>query len=174
MSLDQMKAEIDSLRKELEIRTASRPSVIPSSVGNSTATKHLDGSNYNKLMFWMEHFPIDAGLWCSIKPKTGETVPLELDERALAEMNLSLIACAASETKKATKWKEAWDALAKTYEDSGIVRLGGLYSRRFQQMFIHAFKDNVVGGIILGGLPTVYEPLIFGIQGSNGLQLLNS
>ncbi|KAG5873983.1 hypothetical protein JTB14_031359 [Gonioctena quinquepunctata] len=137
----------------------------------------------------MKNFLIDAGLWCCFEPKTGNAVPSELGERALAKINLSLKHCAASKTKKATKAKEAWDALAKIYEDSGIVRLIGIYSSLFKTDFnkcssmhdnIHEvlkitaelenigepFKANVVGGIVLGGFPTEYKPLILGMQGS--------
>jgi len=107
----------------------------------------------------------------------------------MANINLSLRPCAAKVTKKCVTSKAAWDALRGEYESTALVRLNGLYSALFktrfesftsiQQYVDHIlsiaehleaigqpFADNVVGGIILGGLPEQFRSLTLGIQGS--------
>ena len=158
-------------------------------LGGLPEAKHLDGTNYGDWKFWMKNFLIDAGLWRCIAPREGQEIDLDLDLRALAKINLSLKPCAAKITKKCETAKAAWDALQGEYESTGVVRLIGLYSTLFKtrfdsfssiQQYVHhilsiceqlestgqPFADNVVGGIILGGLPDEFRPLILGIQGS--------
>ncbi|KRZ38404.1 Retrovirus-related Pol polyprotein from transposon TNT 1-94 [Trichinella pseudospiralis] len=119
-----------------------------------------------------------------------KNVDLELDQRALAKINLSIKPCASGDVRKAMTAKQAWGKLRCAYEDIGLVRRIGLYSSLFKTRFeecgsMTAYIDRItgiadqlesigklldnetVGGIILGGLPIEFQPLILGIQGSN-------
>ena len=190
MSLEDLQQQVLRLQDEITQRTAVRTAAVTTTaVGGLPEAKHLDGSNYGDWKFWMKNFLIDAGLWCCVSPGEGQVVDPDLDLRALAKINLSLRPCAAKVTKKCTTAKAAWDALQGEYESTALVRLIGLYSALFktrfesfasmQQYVDHIlsiaeqleaigqpFADNVVGGIILGGLPEQFRPLILGIQGS--------
>ena len=145
----------------------------------------MDGSNCGDWKFWMQNFLIDAGLWCCIEP--SGTVIQDLDKRALAKLNLSLKPSAAQITQRCVTAKDAWIALQREYESTALVRLIGLYSNLFrtrfeifstmQQYVDHIlsngeqleaiclpFADNVIGAIILAGLPDKFRPLILGIH----------
>ena len=177
MSLEDLQQQLLRLQDEITQRTAVRTaSVTTTAVGGLPEAKHLDGSNYGDWKFWMKNFLIDAGLWCCVSPREDQAVDPDLDLRALAKINLSLRPCAAKVTKKCVTAKAAWEALQGEYESTALVRLIGLYSALFktrfesfasmQQYVDHIlsiakqleaigqpFADNVVGGIILGGLP---------------------
>ncbi|KRX69546.1 Retrovirus-related Pol polyprotein from transposon TNT 1-94 [Trichinella sp. T6] len=135
----------------------------------------------------MKNYLVDAGLWHCVE---NENVDHELDQRALAKINLSIKPCASGDVRKAMTAKQAWEKLRCAYEDIGLVRRIGLYSSLFKTRFeeygsmtahidrITGIADQLesigipldnetVGGIILGGLPIEFQPLILGIQGSN-------
>ncbi|KRZ95753.1 putative mitochondrial -like protein [Trichinella sp. T8] len=119
-------------------------------------SRHLDGTNYSEWKFAMKNYlPCDSG-----------------------------------DVRKAVTAKQAWEKLRCAYEDNGLVRRIGLYSSLFKTRFeecrsMTAYMDRItgiadqleaigkplddetVGGIILGGVPIEFQPLIFGIQGSN-------
>jgi len=161
-----------------------------SALGGLPEAKHLDGTNYGDWKFWMKNFLIDAGLWRCVSPLEQQEIDPDLDLRALAKINLSLRPCAAKITKKCETAKDAWEQLQREYESTGLVRLIGLYATLFKTKYEsfssmnqyvdhilsiceqleaigQPFADNVVGRIILGGLPEQFQPLILGIQGSN-------
>ncbi|OUC41902.1 hypothetical protein D917_10608, partial [Trichinella nativa] len=98
--------------------------------------------------------------------------------------------CDSGDVRKAVTANQAWEKLRCAYEDNGLVRRIGLYSSLFKTRFEECgsmtayidritgiadqleaigkpLDDETVGGIILGGLPIEFQPLIFGIQGSN-------
>src|SRR5688572_5737299 len=185
-SLEELQLQMQQIQTEISLKNIRATS---SSLGGLSEAKHLDGKNYGDWKFWMQNFLIDAGLWCCILPKEGQSVDPDLDLRALAKINLSLKPCAAKITKKCQTAKAAWDALRGEYESTALVRLIGLYSSLFKTRFENfpsmqqyvdhilsiaeqlesigqPFPENVVGGIILGGLPDQFQPLILGIQGS--------
>ncbi|OUC42038.1 hypothetical protein D917_10491 [Trichinella nativa] len=135
----------------------------------------------------MKNYLVDAGLWHCVE---NENVDHELDQRALAKINLSIKPCASGDVRKAMTAKQAWEKLRCAYEDIGLVRRIGLYSSLFKTRFeecgsMTAYIDRItgiadqlesigipldnetVGGIILGGLLIEFQPLILGIQGSN-------
>ncbi|KRX74970.1 putative mitochondrial -like protein, partial [Trichinella sp. T6] len=108
----------------------------------------------------------------------------------LAKINLSIKPCDSGDVRKAVTANQAWEKLRCAYEDNGLVRRIGLYSSLFKTRFEECgsmtayidritgiadqleaigkpLDDETVGGIILGGLPIEFQPLIFGIQGSN-------
>jgi len=172
------------IQEDISTRTGrATTTVTTNSVVVLLESKHLDGKNYGDWKFWMQNFLIDAGLWYCVSPKEGHAVDPDLDLRALAKINLSLKPCAAKVTKKCLTSKAAWDALRGEYESTALVRLIGLYSSLFKthfenfpsmQLYVdhilsiaeqlesigQPFPDSVVGGIILGGLPDQYKPLI--------------
>src|ERR1700733_3648096 len=188
-TLEELQLQILKIQEDINTKTGHATTVTTNSVGGLPEAKHLDGKNYGDWKFWMQNFLIDAGLWHCVSPKEGQAVNPDVDLRALAKINLSLKPCSAKVTKKCQTAKAAWDALRGEYESTALVRLIGLYSSLFkanfenfssmQQYVDHIlsiaeqlesigqpFQDNVVGGIILGGLPDQYKPLILGIQGS--------
>ena len=152
-------------------------------------SKHLDGSNYNEWNFWLKSFLIDAGLWHCIEPREGQIIDPDLDKRTLAKINLSLKPSVAKITKSCETASGAWNSLQREFESNTIVRMIKMYSNLFSTKFENfssmnqyvdhileiceqlenlgePFRDNVIGAIILGGLPENFTPLILGIQGS--------
>ncbi|KRZ09840.1 Retrovirus-related Pol polyprotein from transposon TNT 1-94 [Trichinella zimbabwensis] len=139
-AVSQLVEQVQALQAQLALR---KPTVLASAVGGLPELKHLDGTNY---------FDGDV--------------------------------------RKAVTAKQAWEKLRCAYEDNGLVRRIGLYSSLFKTRFeecgsMTAYIDRItgiadqlesigkpldnetVGGIILGGLPIAFQPLILGIQGSN-------
>lgn len=183
-------AELQQQFEKLKQQLNAKKSPVATSSGGLPESKHLDGQNYNDWKFLMKNFLIDAGLWQCIETPPGIEIDYDMDQRALAKINLSIKSIASSETKKATTAKEAWDSLRSCYEDKGVVRRIGLYSSLFRIKYSECksmsvyidqitsiaeqldcigkpLDDETVGGIILGGLPEKFRPLILGIQGSN-------
>lgn len=159
-------------------------------VGGLPESKHLEGNkNYQDWKFWMKNYLVDGGLWNCVSPKQGVTPDPDLDQRALAKINLSVKSTVATELRKCSTSAEAWKKLSDTYEDSGTVRLVGLYQEIFKTRFenFKTMKDyinhflnvgeqleniqkpldnEVLGALILAGLPASYKPLILGLQGA--------
>lgn len=185
-AIKDLQRQIENLQLQLNVKKSS----ISTTSGGLPDSKHLNGQNYAEWKFQMKNFLIDAGLWNCIEPSEVGEVNTELDQRALAKICLSIKPSVAAEIKKAKSAKEAWDKLKEVYEDKGVVRRIGLYTSLFRTRFeefstmdsyishivsiaeqlesIGKPLDNeTVGGIILGGLPEKFRPLIFGIQGSN-------
>ncbi|KFD60696.1 hypothetical protein M514_27127 [Trichuris suis] len=102
------------------------------SVGGLPESKHLDGTNYSDRRFAMKNYLVDSGPWQCIM---SSDVDEELDQRALAKINLSIKPYAWAEVRKAKTAKEAWESLRCAYEDKGIVRRIGSYSSLFKTRF---------------------------------------
>ena len=83
----------------------------------------------------MKNFLVDAGMWCCVEPKAGQTVDPDLDQRTLAKINLSIKPKVAIEIRKAKTSKEAWQTLKNLHEDSGVIRLVGLYAKLMKTNF---------------------------------------
>lgn len=185
-SLADLQRQIQELQYQLNEKKVS----VNTSSGGLPEFKHLNGENYNEWKFLMKNFLIDAGLWQCVESNSQNEITHDLDQRALAKINLSIKPNASAETRKAKTAKEAWEALRNIYEDKGIVRRIGLYSALFKTRYdefssmsdyiehVTSIADQLdsigkpldnetVGGIILGGLPETFRPLILGIQGSN-------
>ena len=183
--LAELQKQVEQLQQQLSMKRT-----VSSSSGGLPENKQLNGTNYAEWKFLMKNFLIDAGLWFCIEPNKENVIDPELDQRTLAKINLSIKPSASSETRNAKTAKEAWEALQKTYEDKGVVRRIGLYASLFRTNFENyttmsdyiehitsiadqlngigkPLDDETVGGIILGGLPEKFRPLILGIQGSN-------
>ncbi|KRZ81490.1 Retrovirus-related Pol polyprotein from transposon TNT 1-94, partial [Trichinella sp. T8] len=135
--------------------------------------ENLDGTNYSERKFAMKNYLVDAGLWHCVE---NENVDHELDQRALAKINLSIKPCASGDVRKAMTAKQAWKnyvAPMKTstrFEECGsmtayIDRITGIADQL--ESIGKPLDNETVGGIILGGLPIEFQPLILGIQGSN-------
>uniref|UniRef100_A0A5S6QF98 DUF4219 domain-containing protein n=1 Tax=Trichuris muris TaxID=70415 RepID=A0A5S6QF98_TRIMR len=105
-AVHKLKEEIASLQTQLAMK---RYSGITSDVGGLPESKHLDGSNYSDWKFAMKNYLVDSGLWQCVE---GANVDEELDQRALAKINLSIKSCAWAEVRKARTAKEAWDCSA--------------------------------------------------------------
>ncbi|KFD63801.1 hypothetical protein M514_08489 [Trichuris suis] len=179
-----LEEEIASIQTQLAVK---RCNVITSSVGGLPESKHLDGTSYSDWKFAMKNYLMDSGLWqCFMRSDVNE----ELSQRALAKINLSIKPCAWAEVGKAKTAKETREGLRYAYQDKGIVRRIGLYSSLFKTRFENCHSttnysnriastaeqleavgkpldDETVGGIILGGLPAEFQPLILRTQGSN-------
>ena len=189
--MERLQEEVSRLQMEVKAMVPStKPqSLYSTAVGGLPENKHLDSENYAEWKFLMKNFLVDAGLWCCVKPTTGSIVDPDLDQRALAKINLSLKAAATALTKRCVTASEAWNKLEENFEDSGTVKLVGLYSKLFKTNFetfesmeayiqhivliseqLHdlgkPFEDTTVGAIILAGLPSEYKPLILGLHGS--------
>lgn len=184
-----LKSQIEQLK--LELHTRNVRSVVSTSTGGLPESKHLKGNiNYSDWKFYMKNFLVDACLWKCIEHGDDEVIDPDTDMRTLAKINMSIKSNVCPELKKAKTAKEAWTMLENTFEDKGTMRLVSLYSSLFKVKFEsfhsiqdymeHIFriaeqlenmgeplKDTAVGGIILGGLPEQFKPLILGIQGSN-------
>ncbi|KRY51527.1 Cathepsin L, partial [Trichinella britovi] len=152
--VSQLVEQVQVLQAQLALR---KPTVLQfSAVCGLPESRHLDGTNYSEWKFAMKNYlPCDSG-----------------------------------DVRKAVTAKQAWEKLRCAYEDNGLVRRIGLYSSLFKTRFeecgsMTAYIDRItgiadqlesigkpldnetVGGIILGGLPIEFQPLIFGIQGES-------
>ncbi|KRY26506.1 hypothetical protein T03_5229 [Trichinella britovi] len=77
----------------------------------------------------MKNYLVDAGLWHCVE---NENVEYELEQRALAKINLLIKPCASGDVSKAMTAKQAWDKLRCAYEHIGLVRRILLYSSLFK------------------------------------------
>lgn len=111
----------------------------------------------------------------------------EKNMKALAELTLLLDPCVYTYIEECKTAKEAWNALMKSFEDSGVVRKVSLlkqwislkYSEcESMQDYVNqclilrskvksaGFKieEDVAGSIILCGLPEEFKPLVMSIE----------
>ncbi|KRZ82183.1 hypothetical protein T08_1055 [Trichinella sp. T8] len=168
--VNQLVEQVQALQAQLAL---TNPTVLASAVGGLPESKHLDGTNYSEWKFAMKNYLVDAGLWHCVE---NENVDHELDQRALAKINLSIKPCASGDVRKAMTAKQAWKnyvAPMKTstrFEECGsmtayIDRITGIADQL--ESIGKPLDNETVGGIILGGLPIEFQPLILSIQGSN-------
>lgn len=138
---------------------------------------------------------VHEDLWKSIAgyptgDTTSEEVKFSRDQKALAKICLTLDGSAITHVRTAKTAKEAWDALAKVFEDTGMGRRLFL-ERKLYRYSLSDFKnieeylnavmstaqdladigkvidDSSIAAIILGGLTQKYEPLIMALENSN-------
>ncbi|KRY97626.1 hypothetical protein T11_8230, partial [Trichinella zimbabwensis] len=112
--VNQLVEQVQALQAQLALR---KPTVLASAVGGLPESKHLDGTNYSEWKFAMKNYLVDAGLWHCVE---NEIVDHELDQRALAKINLSIKPCASGDVRKAMTAKQAWEKLRCAYEDNGL------------------------------------------------------
>ncbi|KRY26889.1 hypothetical protein T01_6498, partial [Trichinella spiralis] len=123
-----------------QAQLASRkPTVLASAVGGLPESKHLDGTNCSEWKFAMKNYLVDAGLWHCVK---NENADHELDQRALAKINLSIKLCA-SECGSMTAYIDRITGIADQLEAIG-----------------KSLDDETVGGIILENYDEIHQELV--------------
>ncbi|KRY99751.1 hypothetical protein T4B_15572, partial [Trichinella pseudospiralis] len=142
--VNQLVEQVQALQAQLALW---KPTVLASAVGGLPESKHLDGTNYSEWKFAMKNYFVDEGLWHCVENKN---VDHELDQLALAKINLSIKPCASADVRKAMTAKEAWEKLRCAYENIGLVRRIGLYSFLFKTRFeecgsMTAYIDRITG-----------------------------
>ncbi|KRY64914.1 Uncharacterized protein T4A_14025 [Trichinella pseudospiralis] len=105
------------------------PMVLASAVGGLLESKHFDSTNYSGRKFAMKNYLVDGSLWHCVE---NENADHGLNQRALAEINLSIKPCASGNVRKDVTAKQAWRKLRCVYEDNGLVSRIGLYSSLFK------------------------------------------
>lgn len=144
-------------------------------------------SNYDEWRISAKSYLIIKGLWSAI---TGEASPDESPEtnaKAIGEITLMIETTLYSYIIESNSAKEVWDALTKSFDDSGIPRkvtiLNQLVSIKlakhksmekyineillyWQKSKIAGFKiqEDVIASLMLGGLPEEYRAMILGIE----------
>ncbi|KRZ34848.1 Uncharacterized protein T4C_5859 [Trichinella pseudospiralis] len=103
--------------------------VLASAVGGLLESKHFDSTNYSGRKFAMKNYLVDGSLWHCVE---NENADHGLNQRALAEINLSIKPCASGNVRKDVTAKQAWRKLRCVYEDNGLVSRIGLYSSLFK------------------------------------------
>lgn len=129
------------------------------------------------------------GLWKSVEPATGATVSTDDDLKARSELTLLLEPINYSYIVEETTAKDAWKKLQDAFEDSGtsrrvdtLQRLVTLrleecssmedYISKMMSFWIKVnsvgfkIESNIVGSLLLGGLPSKYRPLVMGMENS--------
>ncbi|KRZ17940.1 hypothetical protein T4B_10305, partial [Trichinella pseudospiralis] len=137
--VNQLVEQVQALQAQLALR---KPTVLASAVGGLPESKHLDVE--------VRHEELLGGCWLMALCRKLKNVDLELDQRALAKINLSIKPCASGDVRKAMTAKQAWGKLRCAYEDIGLVRRIGLYSSLFKTRFeecgsMTAYIDRITG-----------------------------
>ena len=163
--------------------------------GSGPALERLAGrENWADWKFAMQTYLEVEDLWSAVKPEkkddgTFEAVDPTKNRKARGKIILHLERhnfCHVKETKTA---KEAWEALEVAFEDAGLTRKTGLI-RKFgsthledcssMEEFVNTvmstahqlrgigmkIPEDLVGGMLLAGLPESYRPMIMALENS--------
>ena len=81
----------------------------------------LNGSNYGAWKFKMKLLLVQKGYWNSVLGKENSKEAESIDQKALAVIGLGVCDDQIVHIQDAKTSKEAWDSLAKVYENSGTA-----------------------------------------------------
>lgn len=133
-----------------------------------------------------------SGLWSWTQktPAADKAVELKSDLKAWSEINLLLDESVYSYMAETNTAKEAWDALEKAFQDSGLCRKVSLLKELVQlqmedcgsieeyvsKMMMTALKvkktglkldDEVIASLLLAGLPNNFDSLVMAVENSS-------
>lgn len=165
--------------------TTSAPILVRS---GAPILERLDGTvNYNNWKFAMKMSLILDGLWnCVLATNTDSNK----DQMALAKICLNVQSSCYAHVRNARTSKEAWDNLQTAFENKGLCRRLGLLRRLLRTKYEdfnsmgeyvsglislvqqladidHIVDDEEVAMLLLGGLPTEFDPLVMGIEATH-------
>lgn len=159
----------------------------------SSAIEKLKGrENYDSWKISAESYLVIKGLWKYAKSglaANATAADMENDLKAKSELILLIDPSNYSYIAGKSSAKEAWDAISSAFEDSGVCRKVSLlqqlvsiklkdcsgmedYVNKMTQLWSKVkavgfnIGDDVVGSLILGGLPAEFRPMILGIENS--------
>lgn len=159
--------------------------VAMSSHGAGIHIEKLEGvSNYNSWKFQMKMLLTLEGLWNNVSGDGGDA---SRDQKALARICLSVKAACHQHVRHCSKAKEAWDTLAKTFEDKGLYRrvllLRKLHHTDYNQFgsmtdylvgimtlvqqladIGKVIEDAEVAELLLSGLPKEFDALVSNLE----------
>lgn len=158
------------------------------------AQKLKGRENYNDWKFQLQNILVLDNLWPAIEgydedDKTSNDVRKRRDEKALAKINLSVDRCVIPLVIKAKNAKEAWDALAKAYDDKSLYsrlkllrRLCNINLIKFKSMEEYVneilnlsqqlsamnkpLDDEFLAAVMLSGLTEEYDPMVMALENS--------
>lgn len=146
-------------------------------------------ANFDTWKTAAKSYLVIKGLWKTIEPATGTTVSPDDDLKARSELTLLLEPINYSYIVEEKSAKDAWAKLCAAFEDSGtsrrvdtLQRLVTLrledcssmedYISKMMSFWIKVnnvgfkIESNIVGSLLLGGLPANYRPLVMGMENS--------
>lgn len=157
-----------------------------------TFTKLKGRENYHNWKIAAKSYLVIKKLWsCVLKePTESKAEEVEKDLTAWAELNLLLDESLYSHIANTTTAKGAWDALEKSFEDSGLCRKVELlkqmvrltlnncdsiedYVNKMTTISLKVQKaglkidDEVVASFMLAGLPDEFSPLVMAVENSS-------
>lgn len=157
-----------------------------------TFSKLKGRENYHNWKIAAKSYLVIKKLWSCIEkePKENNAEEAEKDLTAWAELNLLLDESLYSHLANFKTAKSAWDALEKSFEDSGLCRKVELLKQMVQlslnkcdsmedyvnKMVTVSFKvqkaglkidDEVVASFMLAGLPDDFSPLVMAVENSS-------
>lgn len=148
--------------------------------------------NYSEWKVGAKAHMIIKGLWDCCAEELADNAnqnQKKTDLRAIGELTLLLEPCNYSHIEGASTCKEAWDSIAKAFDDTGTGRKVALLqqlvslkqkecasmedyvnkmSSLWSKVKLAGFKidDEVAGSLMLVGLPVEYKPMILAIENS--------
>lgn len=176
--------------------STSRDSRDLRSVLPPASIKSLSGrEGYSTWKFKMKAYLMHERLWHAVigypeEDATRKEVKTEKDGMALAAMSLTLDDTAIVHVRTCITARCMWECLRQAYEDNGLGRRLNLQRRLYRlqlgnfdtmdtyiaevmstvQQLAEIGKeidDETVGAILLGGLPSKYDPLVMALENSN-------
>lgn len=148
----------------------------------------LEGANnYNNWKFVMKMSLIMDNLWACVE---GTETDENKNQKALAKICLNVHPSCFVHVREATNAKDAWTNLQKAFENTGLCRRLALLRKLLRSKYEdfrnmdeyisavmslvqqladinHNVDDEEVAMIILGGLPSEFDPLIMGIEATH-------
>lgn len=162
-------------------------------------TKLKGRENYDNWKIAAKSYLVIKKLWkCILKePDQNKTEEIEVDLTAWAELNLLLDETVYSHIANTNTAKAAWDALEKSFEDSGLCRKVELLKQMVRltlnncdsiegyvtKMITISLKvkkaglnidDEVVASFMLAGLPDEFSPLVMAMENSSNKLTIDS
>lgn len=171
----------------------TKGSDMSSLVESKTTFSKLKGrDNYHTWKIAAKSYLVIKKLWsCILKePNENKAEEVEKDLTAYSELNLLLDESIYSHIANANTAKAAWDALEKSFEDSGLCRKVELlkqmvrltlnscdsiedYVNKMVTLSLKVQKaglnieNEVVASLMLAGLPDEYSPLVMALENSS-------
>ena len=160
------------------------------SVNGGQAVEKLVGrENYSNWSIAMEAYLQSEGLWDTIKTDTTTTIDESKILKARGKIVLALDPIVYSNVRNLKTAKEIWSKLQAVYDDKGLCRkvnllmnLTSIKLHQCESMNEYVEKiisigqhleninmkipDELIGAILLAGLPAEYQPMILGLEGS--------
>lgn len=157
---------------------------------NIPSIEKLKGrENFDTWKLAAKSYLVLKGLWDCFKIESPNEKQLEADLKARSELVLLIEPVNYSYVASKETAKGAWDSLVNAFEDSGngrkVFLLQQLVSLKLNdctstedyvnRMSVLAMKvrkagldvkDDIVGSLMLGGLPSEYKPMVIGLENS--------